>query len=87
MFKIAKELYIIPFYYFLLCRVLLLVSSLRKMFAGILSDKDILGSIHVIYFLWIPGVLSLAEAFSSVLILLSYCCKVLPERRACSDVC
>jgi len=52
---------------FLFCgRVLLLVSSFRKKFAGILSDKEILGSKHVIFFLWVQSVLSWAEALSSV---------------------
>lgn len=30
-------------------RVLLLISSFRKMFAGVLSEKEILGSKHVIF--------------------------------------
>lgn len=81
-------MFIIPFYYFLLGRVLLLVTSLRKKFAGMLSDKDILGSKHVSHVtICIHVFLRLADALCSVSILMICCCKVLTERRASSDAC
>ncbi|KAK7405405.1 hypothetical protein VNO78_06677 [Psophocarpus tetragonolobus] len=52
--------------------VLLLVSSFRKKFAGILSEKEIFGSKHVIYLLRVESLLSFAEAFCSVLFLTKY---------------
>lgn len=42
--------YMVHLFDWMICfRVLLLVSSFRKKFAGVLSEKEILGSKHVIF--------------------------------------